>query len=74
VRPDNGPLLMSSLTELDKAGSLCAQLLRKPGNSNEPVLLSLLESLWAVQTRLTELLISEQKTHPLGTATKRKSE
>jgi hypothetical protein len=59
---DNKQLLTLSLIELDKAGSLCAQLLRRGDSSSKPLLQTALESLQRVQTLLVVLHTSEQET------------
>lgn len=63
---DKERLLMLSLTELDKAGSLCAQLWRNADSSREPLLQSALESLSKAQTLLVALLTSEHETRQGG--------
>jgi hypothetical protein len=59
---DKKQLLTLSLIELDKAGSLCAQLYRSGDNSSKPLLLTTLESLQRVQTLLVALHTSELET------------
>ena len=63
---DNKQLLTLSLIELDKVGSLCAQLWRSADSSSKPLLHTALESLQKVQTLLVGLHTSEHETLPSG--------
>lgn len=63
---DKKQLLMLSLTELDKAGNLCAQLWRSGDNSSRPLLQTVLESLQQAQTLLGVLHTSELEICPVG--------
>lgn len=63
---DKKQLLMLSLTELDKTGSLCAQLWRRGDSSSKPLLHTALESLQRVQTLLVALHTSELETEAGG--------
>ena len=62
MKLDKERLLMLSLTELDKVGSLCAQLWRNADSSSKPLLQTALESLSRVQTLLVALRTSELET------------
>lgn len=66
--------LTLSLTELDRAGNISAQLCRNADSSSGPLLLEVLASLSRIQTQLAGLLILEHETCKDGSANDATSE